>query len=173
MDKKGIRYLLEALSTLPKQITLCIVDDGPPLKNTAFAIIKRLGLKERITFTGKVDNLKLLELYRTKTILIMPSLYEGFGLPAAEAMACKTPVIVTAAGALDEVVDESTGIIVQPGNAQDLHNAIVSLINNTKAQRIMGENGRTKVVKLFSWQTAALNTLNVYKDVQASFRRNV
>ena len=104
-------------------------------------------------------------------MLVMSSLYEGFGLPAAEAMACETPVVVTRAGALPEVVDYSCGVLVEPGNSKALRDAIMNLLNDGKARSRMGECGRKRTVDNFSWPVAASNTLEVYKDVINTYRR--
>lgn len=168
--KKGLIYLLQALAMLPEKITLTVVDDGPPQKLTAAKMVEKLNLEGRVVFTGKVDFATLVSLYSRKTILVMPSLYEGFGLPAAEAMACKTPVVVTTAGALKEVVSEETGLLVPPQEPRKLADAILTLIKDKKMQKKMGQNGRQRVVNNFSWPIAAHNTLEVYKKVIKEFR---
>ncbi len=168
--KKGIIYLLEALAGLPPSIRLTIVDEGPPLKRNASELVGRMGVESRVEFTGKVDQSDLVSLYSRASILVMSSLYEGFGLPAAEAMACETPVVVTRAGALPEVVDPSCGILVEPGNAGALRDAIMQLLNDPESRARMGKNGRKKTVERFSWPIAARNTLEVYKDVIHQFR---
>lgn len=169
--KKGILFLLEALAGLPEDIRLTIVDEGPPLKKNASQLVRKIGVQSRVTFTGKVDQETLVSLYSRATVLVMSSLYEGFGLPAAEAMACKTPVVVTRAGALPEVVDESCGILVEPGNSGALRDAIMNILNDKKARARMGLNGRKRAEDNFSWPVAAENTLAVYKDVINTYRR--
>lgn len=168
--KKGIMYLLEALAGLPPDVHLTIVDEGPPLKKNAAELIRRAGVESRVVFTGKVDQGVLVGLYSRAMVLVMSSLYEGFGLPAAEAMACGTPVVVTRAGALPEVVDDSCGIIVDPGNAGALTDAILQLLDDPETRARMGKNGRKKTVERFSWPIAARNTLDVYKDVINAYR---
>lgn len=169
--KKGILFLLEALAGLPEDIRLTIVDEGPPLKKNAAALVEKTGVQKRVKFTGKVDQPTLVSLYSMASLLVMSSLYEGFGLPAAEAMSCETPVVVTSAGALPEVVDPSCGILVEPGNSRALRDAIMSLLNDREARARMGRNGRKKAVENFSWPVAARNTLEVYKDVIKRYRR--
>lgn len=163
--KKGLTYLLEALTMLPPEITLTIVDDGPPDKLTAAQHIARYKLENRVTFTGKVSLNRLVSLYSTCTILVMSSLYEGFGLPAAEAMACKTPVVATTAGALKEIIPHSCGITVEPRNAAALKDAVLELIKDDNRRNQMGEEGRKWTVKNYAWPVAAENTLEVYKNV--------
>ncbi|OHD65103.1 MAG: hypothetical protein A2176_02485 [Spirochaetes bacterium RBG_13_51_14] len=169
--KKGIAFLLEALADLPKEIRLTIVDEGPPLKKNASRLVRKIGVQNRVTFTGKVDQKTLASLYSRAAILVMSSLYEGFGLPAAEAMACETPVVVTTAGALPEVVDSSCGILVEPGNARALRDAIAALLEDRQTRSRMGKNGRKRAAENFSWPVAAKNTLDVYRDVINRYRR--
>ncbi len=95
----------------------------------------------------------------------MSSLYEGFGLPAAEAMSCKTPVVVTNAGSLSEVVDENTGILVEPSNPVALKDGILKLLGDDALREKMGVLGRKRCEDNFSWPAAAKNTLKVYEDV--------
>ncbi|MBP7734914.1 MAG: glycosyltransferase family 4 protein [Spirochaetes bacterium] len=169
--KKGILFLLEALAELPEGIGLTIVDEGPPLKKNAAELIRKVGVEKRVTFTGKVDQKTLVSLYSRAAVLVMSSLYEGFGLPAAEAMACETPVVVTRAGALPEVVDTSCGVLVEPGNAKALRDAIMGVLKDADARRRMGKNGRKRAEDNFSWPVAARNTLEVYRDVINKYRR--
>lgn len=163
--KKGLSYLLEALTLLPADITLDIVDDGPPAKMNATNLIKKFGLEKRVTITGKLDFPSLVSLYSRSTILVMSSLHEGFGLPAAEAMACETPVVATSAGALIEVVDDATGILVPPRDPDAMAQAIMKLMDNPKMRHTLGKNGRLRAVSNFAWPIAARNTLKVYETV--------
>jgi len=167
-----MRYLFEALAMLPEDVTLTIVDEGPPKRLTAWKMIERLKLQHRVHFTGKIDLDQLVHHYSTCTILVMSSLYEGFGLPAAEAMSCETPVVTTTAGALPEVVGDA-GILVPPENPGALKDAINTLLNNEALREELGKKGRRRAVDMFAWPVAAQNTLAVYKDVVASYRSSL
>lgn len=170
--KKGLQYLFEALAMLPEKITLTIVDEGPPKRLSAWSVIERLGLQKRITFTGKVDMGTLLHLYSTCTLLVMSSLHEGFGLPAAEAMACETAVVTTTAGALKEVVAHGeTGLMAPPMDSKALAAAVMELMKDRKRRERMGRAGRKRAVEMFSWPVAAKNTYDVYADVIEKHRR--
>ncbi|HPS56968.1 MAG TPA: glycosyltransferase family 4 protein [Spirochaetota bacterium] len=170
-SKKGLIYLFEAMTMLPEYITLTIVDDGPPKKLTAGHMIKKMGLQNRVKFTGKLTYEQLVSMYSRKTILVMSSLFEGFGLPAVEAMSCKTPVVVTTAGSLKEVVTPECGILVPPKDPGALKDAILKLLADKKLREKMGINGRKHALENFSWPVAAKNTLEVYKDVIEKYRR--
>ncbi len=168
--KKGLVYLFEAMTMLPEEVTLTIVDDGPPKKMTAGDLVKKYNLGRRVKFTGKVTYDELVSLYSRKTILVMSSLFEGFGLPAVEAMSCKTPVVVTTAGSLKEVVSPECGILVPPQDPKALKDAVMKLLKNKKLRDKMGKNGRKWAVENFSWPVAAKNTLDVYKKVIKEYR---
>ncbi len=170
-QKKGFRFLLEAFALLPEKVKMIIVDDGPPNKLEATKLAKKLGVERRIIITGKVPVSRLIDLYSSSTLLVMSSLYEGFGLPAAEAMACNTPVVTTTAGALAEIVTPEAGITVPPENPEALRDAIMELLADPKRRKKMGTAGRKWVEANFSWPVAAANTVDVYKDVIESYRR--
>ncbi len=169
-SKKGLVYLFEAMTMLPENVTLTIVDDGPPKKMTAADMIKKYNLGHRVKFTGKLTYEALVSMYSKKTILVMSSLFEGFGLPAVEAMSCKTPVVVTTAGSLKEVVSPDCGILVPPKDPAALKDAIMKLLGDKELREKMGENGRRRAVENFSWPVAAKNTLDVYRDVVEKYR---
>jgi len=168
--KKGLVYLFETMTLLPEYVTLTIVDDGPPKKLTAGDLIKKYNIGHRVKFTGKVSYEQLVSLYSRKTILVMSSLFEGFGLPAVEAMSCQTPVVVTTSGSLKEVVSPDCGILVPPQDPVAMKDAVMKLLKNKKMREKMGKNGRKWAVENFSWPVAAKNTLEVYKDVIKEYR---
>jgi glycosyltransferase involved in cell wall biosynthesis len=164
--KKGIFYLLTALTLLPPEITLTIVDSGTPLKTYAPGIVKELNLGSRVTFTGKVSQERLRELYSTSAAVVLPSLYEGFGLPAAEAMACGTPVVATLAGALPEVVGrEGAGRLIPPRDPKALATAIQEVLRDGDGQRRMGRLGRRRAEEYFTWRKVAERTVGVYQEL--------
>jgi glycosyltransferase involved in cell wall biosynthesis len=164
--KKGVLYLLHAMTYLPERITLRIVDDGAPVKSFAPDLVKGLGLGRRVTFTGKLSAEALREEYRSSQATVVPSLYEGFGLPAAEAMACGSPVVATTAGALREVVgEEGAGVLVPPRDPQALAKGIQQVLEDREQGQKMGRKGRERVERLFSWRRVAERTVAVYKEL--------
>jgi len=173
--KKGVLYLLQALQTLKRdKIKLTIVDDAERhssymedvgiLHSYGFKLVKKLNLDGMVHFTGRLTREELAQHYSAAQIAVVPSIYEGFGLPAAEAMACGTPVISTTGGALPEVVGDA-GILVPPGRADALAAAIRQLLNDKQAQQRMSEAGRKRVEETFNWEQAARKTLEVYQEV--------
>jgi glycosyltransferase involved in cell wall biosynthesis len=165
-SKKGILYLLQAMTLLPEKVTLTIVDQGAPFKTYAPELVQKFRLASRVTFTGKVSPESLRQLYTSSEAVVLPSLYEGFGLPAAESMACGTPVIATRAGALPEVVgDHGAGILVPTRDPQALSQAIIELLRDPERRKKMGVAGRQRVEKLFTWERVAEQTVEVYKEL--------
>jgi glycosyltransferase involved in cell wall biosynthesis len=165
-SKKGILYLLQALTLLPQEVTLTVVDPGAPFKTYAPELVQKFRLASRVTFTGKVSPELLRQLYASSEAVVLPSLYEGFGLPAAESMACGTPVIGTRAGALAEVVGEDgAGILVPPRNPPALAQAILEVLRDPERRKKMGIAGRQRVEKLFTWERVAERTVEVYKEL--------
>ena len=175
--KKGALYLLQALQLLREHgIKLTIVDDAErhssyiedvgPLPSYGFKLVKKLNLDDIVQFTGRLTQEELVKHYSAAKIAVVPSLYEGFGLPAAEAMACGAPVIATTGGALPEVVGNA-GILVPPRKADALAVAIKQLLNDEETQRRISEAGRKRVEEKFNWEQAAIRTLEVYQEALA------
>lgn len=163
--KKGTPHLLRAMLHLPQKVRLRIVDEPYPVKTLLAGEVKNLGLEKRVTFTGKLSEEALREEYRRCTMLVQPSLYEGFGLPAAEAAACGAPVVVTDVGAVSEVVTPKTGVLVAPGQPEALAAGIAGLLKDAPRRERMGRAGRARMVAHFSWPSTARNTVRVYEQV--------
>jgi glycosyltransferase involved in cell wall biosynthesis len=163
--KKGLLYLLQALRHLPECVSLTVVDGGAPQRSFAPMLTEKYGIVHRVHFTGKIGPGDLVRLYCSAEIAVVPSLYEGFGFPAAEAMACELPVVCSTAGALPEVVgDDGAGILVPPRNAPALGQAIHRLLEDPDLRRQMGQAGRRRVTTLFTWETAARQMVEVYRE---------
>jgi len=165
--KKGIIYLLKAMTLTKHNVTLTIVDGGAPNRSTVPHLIDKLGVNGRVTFTGKIPIEKLITLYSQHEMAVLPSLYEGFGFPAAEAMACELPVITSTAGALPEVVGEhmETGYLVLPRDAHAIAEGIDFLLDNPEIRKRLGKAGRKRVLEIFTWENAARELVNMYEEV--------
>ena len=166
-QNKGARYLIEAVKLLDERG----IDFHLTFKDRLNAqmvprMLRDLGLEHRVTFLGRQTVDELVRLYNQAQVLVSPSLYEGFGLPAAEAMACGTPVIATTAGAFPEVIaDGETGVLVQPGDARALADAIASLLRDPARRASMGAAGVRRIEEQFSWRVCAERTVALYEDV--------
>jgi glycosyltransferase involved in cell wall biosynthesis len=172
---KGIRYLLEAFAQLRRDrpsLKLTVIGSTNGSSGTA-RLIEELGLDGSIRLTGRVTYQEIVRSYAESTVAVVPSLYEGFGLPAAEAMACTVPVVCTRAGALPEVVGEdgSAGIIVPPGDPERLSQAIGELLDAPQRQREMGMAGRRRVEERFTWRQTAERSVKVYRELLAERKK--
>jgi glycosyltransferase involved in cell wall biosynthesis len=161
---KGLKYLLEAVAALRSRRDIQLVIVGKQLKNGyAHGLINDLGIANCVTHLGHIDTAELVRQYSMSTIAVVPSIYEGFGLPAAEAMCCGTPVISTTAGALPEIVGDA-GVLVPPADTQALTEAIAGLLDNPDRARHLGVIGRKRVMQMFDWKNTAKNTVDVYNE---------
>jgi glycosyltransferase involved in cell wall biosynthesis len=163
--KKGLLYLLQSLAYLPEEVTLTIVDGGAPQRAFGPLLTEKYRIAHRVHFTGKIGPGDLVRYYNRAEVAVVPSLYEGFGFPAAEAMACELPVVACTAGALPEVVgDDGAGVLVPPRDARALAGAILRLLKDPELRRKMGQTARERVLKLFTWENAARQMVEVYQE---------
>jgi glycosyltransferase involved in cell wall biosynthesis len=163
---KGVRYLLEALRLLRSEVPFHLTVVHRPGSKGAPRLVQQLGLHGRVTFLERLSTQELVEQYNRAQVLVSPSLYEGFGLPAAEAMACGTAVVTTTAGALSEIVEDGiSGVLVLPGNVEALAGAIRALIEDPARCRTMGAAGARRARERFSWERTAEETVALYEEV--------
>ena len=161
---KGLRYMLEALAVLRSEHDLKLVVVAKGTDNaTTQRLIDFLGIRDSVEIIDEIDTPELVHQYRMATIVIVPSTYEGFGLPAAEGMACEAPVISTTAGALPEVVGDA-GILVPPADVKALVAATSALIKSPHKRQMLGIKGRARILREFNWRNTAKGTLDVYLE---------
>jgi glycosyltransferase involved in cell wall biosynthesis len=168
---KGLVYLIEAVAKLNTERDVELVVIGKSRrKGPVRAAIDRLGLDGVVRFESSVDWLRLVELYAESEVAVVPSLYEGFSLPAAEAMSCEVPLVATTGGALPEVTgpDGEAALLVPPADAEALAATIRRLFDDADLRRRIGEAGRERVLERFSWEHAARETVTEYRRVIAS-----
>jgi glycosyltransferase involved in cell wall biosynthesis len=169
--KKGVLYLFQAMQQLPEEVKLIVVDEVKK-RNYASVLREEMGLQARVTFTGRLSTEDLVKQYNKASVVVVPSVYEGFGLPAAEASACAAPVIATSGGALPEVVaDGESGLVVPPMDPEALAEAIRTLLSNPDLREGMGNKGRERVQHLFTWQKAAKEHTEYFLEVINEYSR--
>ncbi|MEW6187786.1 MAG: glycosyltransferase family 4 protein [Thermodesulfobacteriota bacterium] len=170
MPLKGLDYLLMAVKRVSEthEVNLTVVGE-PKKKSRIIQMIKDLDIGPRVTFTGRIDNGNFVRWYARATIAVVPSLYEGFGLPAGEAMACGVPVISSSGGALPEVVGKA-GVLVPAADAEALALAIKGLLDHPEKARDLGEAGYQRVHQYFTWEKAALATVEAYRETLHDYR---
>jgi glycosyltransferase involved in cell wall biosynthesis len=168
---KGIRTLIQALARLPSRVRLTLVDDDSP-DNQVLAWARSVGVEDRLSLTGRVDAATLVDLYRRATVVVVPSRYEGFGLPAVEAMACGTPVVATRAGALPEVLDlTGGGVSAERDHPESIARGVLQLLEDRERRVQLAKRGRQRVVETLSWPKVAAATAAVYEELAVRGRR--
>ena len=168
---KGLGYLLRAVAMLAARFPdLHLMVVGKPKKNSPnLKLIADLGIGDRIHFTGVLRQDAFVRHYALAQAAVVPSLYEGFGMPAGEAMACGVPVISTTGGALAEVVGDC-GMLVPPADAAGLAAAIKQLLQHPEQAAALGRRGLERVRKHFTWEQAALKTVAAYRKTIHEYR---
>jgi len=168
---KGLHYLVQAVARISvrRPIQLHIVGE---LKEggSIDRLIRSLGIGRAIRFTGRIHHSEFVRQYAKASVAVVPSVYEGFGLPVGEAMACGVPVISTTGGALPEVVGKA-GILVPPADPDALAEAITSILDHPERAEALGRAGRDRVKHRFTWKRAAQHTVDVYREVICDHHR--
>jgi len=165
---KGLDYLLEALSILVNvypDISLSVIGEQKRGGHTE-RLLKKLNLEERVNFFSNLTQADLRRTYCEAEIAIIPSLYEGFGFAAIEAMACGVPLISTSGGALPEVIKD-TGILIPPKNVKEIYNSVDFLLSSPDKARELSEKALKRANSKFSWETIAKKLEKVYfKEIE-------
>jgi len=173
---KGLSYLIEALAKVrtERDDAHLVVIGQPRHKSAVPAQLERLGLTNAVQFVSGITDERVVELYAEAEVAVVPSLYEGFSLPAIEAMACGVPLVTTTGGALPEVVGPSGGcaMTVPAGDAGALAHQLVQTLNDADQRARLGEGGRRRVLDRFTWRKTAEGTAEQYRyELEAHARR--
>ena len=165
---KGLRYLLQAVALLrPRYPDLEVLVVGKLKAGGATEqLLRELQLENTVQFVSGISNREMVEYYATAGMVVCPSLYEGFGLPAGEAMACGVPVVSSDGGALPEVVGDA-GIVVPAGDSGALSRAIDRLLSDEVLRESLACKGRERILQEFSWSRAAQHLTSYYRHVIA------
>jgi glycosyltransferase involved in cell wall biosynthesis len=164
---KGLTYLLEALAkvrTEKPEAHLVVIGRAKPGGSSARTIAE-LGLEDHVEFISGVPEQRIIELYSEAQLAVVPSLYEGFSLPAIEAMSCGVPLLATTGGALPEVAgkDGETAVLVEPGNSEALAGGIRTFLEDQELRDRIGAAGRQRVQDHWSWTHTAKGTVEQYR----------
>ncbi|MFF4078338.1 glycosyltransferase family 4 protein [Streptomyces sp. NPDC001777] len=169
---KGLVHLVDALAKLrtgnPRAHLVVVgkrAEDGPVAQ-----AIERHGLQDAVEFVKGISDAELVDLVRGAQIACVPSLYEGFSLPAAEAMATGTPLVATTGGAIPEVAgaDGETCLAVPPADPGALADALGRLLADPELRARLGAAGRERVLSRFTWKQAAIGTAALYREAIAA-----
>lgn len=161
--RKNLRRCLEALIGVDNELKLVLVGRRAATDAKLHGWIEELGLKKRVITTGFVEDIDLPPLYGAAEAFLFPSLYEGFGLPIAEAMACGCPVITAKVSSMPEVVGDA-GILVNPQSVDDIRAAIIRVSGNNVVRRELSALGVMQAAQ-FSWERAAMETLELFREM--------
>ncbi len=168
VELKGLRFLLEAMAKLrvERDVSLTVIGRAKEGGKSA-ELIDQLGLTDHIQFITGVPDERIVELYAESEIAVVPSLYEGFSLPAVEAMATATPLVATDGGALPEVtgVDGETVLRCKTGDADSLAAALRRGLESPDLRAKIGAAGRERVSELYTWRHTAIRTVEQYREV--------
>ena len=170
---KGLRYLLEAVAKLRTERDVRLIVIGKPREGgTSAEAIHNLGLSQVVEFISGVPDERIVELYATSSVAVVPSLYEGFSLPAIEAMCSGTPLVATTGGALPEVAgpDGETCVSVPPGDSEALAAALSRVLDNPEMAARIGAAGRERVIGRWSWRHTADQTVEHYRALLDEWR---
>ena len=165
---KGLRFLIKAVAELKPdypQLELMVVGKLKERGQTE-ALLKSLKLEDSVRFVSGISTEQLVHYYNEATLAVSPSLYEGFGLPAGEAMACEVAVVSTDGGALPEVVGDA-GVTVPTKNSEAIAKAVSSLLDDSELRQKYAKAGRRRILEQFSWQKAAFQMTEYYENLIA------
>jgi glycosyltransferase involved in cell wall biosynthesis len=164
--EKGHLILLESMKIIIKELpdtVLLVVGDGPD-RGYLESMANGMGIDGCIKWLGQRDPDEVVELYSIMDVVAVPSLFEGFGLTAAEAMAAGLPVVGSRVDGLSEIIEhEVTGYLLPVGESNDLAGTVIQLLSNPEKSKEMGEKGRERVQELFSMQHFTHSTISAYQ----------
>jgi glycosyltransferase involved in cell wall biosynthesis len=164
---KGLSYLLEAMAKLRTERDVRLTIIGKPKPGKSADLIESLGLSDCIDFVSGVSDERIVELYAEAELAVVPSLYEGFSLPAIEAMSTGICLVATDGGALPEVTgtDGDTVLSCKAGDADALAITLRRGLDDAELRARIGANGRRRVAERWSWRHCAALTVEQYREV--------
>ena len=172
--EKGIHVLINAVPKVLAKIDAKFVIVGSGyMQEQLSTIVKSMGLEHKVLFTGFVDEQNLMRLQKVSDVSIVPSLFEPFGIVALEAMAAKSPVIVSDTGGLSEIVaHDVTGVKVYPNNTDSLAWGIIKVLSDSKYAQSLRENAYAKILEKYDWDKIAQATIRLYEGVLSEYSKS-
>jgi glycosyltransferase involved in cell wall biosynthesis len=173
IERKGIQYILKALAEIKDEtIRLMIIGEGV-YENELRFLCRSFNLNNQVTFMGFRKRDTIPSYFAQSDVFILPSLAEAFGNVIAEAMACGLPIIGADEGGIPDLVDDENGILVKPGNAEQIKSAIIFMKNNKEIRIRMGKNNITKMGHNYKWEKVASAYSRIYEEcLNGSCRKN-
>jgi glycosyltransferase involved in cell wall biosynthesis len=172
--EKGIHILINAVPKILSKVNAKFVIVGSGYMQEQLSnIVKSMGLEHKVLFTGFVDEQSLLKLQKVADVSVVPSLFEPFGIVALEAMAAKSPVVVSDTGGLSEIVQhETTGIKVYPNNTDSLAWGITKILTDDAFANAIRINAYRKILEKYDWDKIAQQTLGMYQAVLGEYSKS-
>jgi glycosyltransferase involved in cell wall biosynthesis len=169
--RKGIKYLIEALPAVTEVIEAKAVIVGEASQSVKRQIVEQaqaLGVLNNIDIIDAASLHDLIRFYQRAEVTVVPSTLEGFSKPTLESMACGTPVIGTAVGAVPELLDETSGILIEPGDSNAIAEALTALLLDKRRVQKMRQSARRRVMEHFTWRSVARRILTICEEALAS-----
>ena len=167
---KGLKYLIRSLPEIIKKFpdTNLQVIGRSPQGGGIRKLISKLNLVDKVSFHSELSESEVVEIYSCAEIAVIPSLYEGFGFGAGEAMSCGVPLISTTSGGLKEVIGDAA-IIIKSGSSEEIEKAVIELFSNPNKQELYSHLGRKRMEDKFDWLVSANQYLEIFKDTKENF----
>jgi len=167
---KGLKYLIRSLPEIIKKFpdTNLQVIGRSPQGGGIRKLISKLNLVDKVSFHSELSESEVVEIYSYAEIAVIPSLYEGFGFGAGEAMSCGVPLISTTSGGLKEVIGDAA-IIIKSGSSEEIEKAVIELFSNPNKQELYSHLGRKRMEDKFDWLVSANQYLEIFKDTKENF----
>ena len=167
---KGLEYLIRSLPEIIKKFpdTNLQVIGRSPQGGGIRKLISKLNLVDKVSFHSELSESEVVEIYSCAEIAVIPSLYEGFGFGAGEAMSCGVPLVSTTSGGLKEVIGDAA-IIIKSGSSEEIEKAVIELFSNPNKQELYSHLGRKRMEDKFDWLVSANQYLEIFKDTKENF----
>jgi glycogen synthase len=172
--EKGVQILINAVpKVLAKTNAKFVIVGSGYMQEQLLNIVKSMGLEHKVLFTGFVEEENLLKLQKIADVSVVPSLFEPFGIVALEAMAAKSPVVVSDTGGLSEIVDHDvTGVKVYPNNTESLAWGITKILIDDNYSKQLKENAYKKILEKYDWDKIAQQTRQMYEGVLGEYSKS-
>jgi glycogen(starch) synthase len=172
--EKGAHVLINAIPRILEKVDAKFVIVGSGyMKDQLSTIVRSMGLEHKVMFTGFVDEETLLKLQCCADVSVVPSLFEPFGIVALEAMAAKSPVVVSDTGGLGEIVEHDiTGVKVYPNNTESLAWGITKVLTDDKYRNSLRENAYKRIQEKYDWNKIAQQTQRIYEAVLGEYSKS-
>jgi glycogen synthase len=172
--EKGAHVLINAIPKILAKVNAKFVIVGSGyMKEQLSNIVKSMRLEHKVLFTGFLDEEALLKLQKCADVSVVPSLFEPFGIVALEAMAAKSPVVVSDTGGLSEIVEHDvTGVKVYPNNPDSLAWGITKILLDENYRNSIRENAYRKVQEKYDWEKIAQQTKRIYEAVLGEYSKS-